>query len=431
MNLEPSSLTSGRPDRGSIELLAPVGSLESLAAAIQGGADAVYFGAGRLNMRAKSTRGLGPDDIATVVRRSHQAGRRAYLTLNTILYDDDLPQLRALAAAAAAAGVDAVIASDIAALQYCRSLGLTVHASTQLNISNIEAVRFYAQWVDVAVLARELTLEQVSRIAAAIREQAIRGPGGQLVRLEIFVHGALCMAVSGKCYLSLHEYNLSANRGSCVQVCRRAYEVRDRDSDDVLAIDNEYIMSPKDLCTVQFLNKIIDAGVSVLKIEGRARAPEYVKTVCSVYDEALRALADGSYGQAAAPDSPVLAGWRQRLGSVFNRGFWDGYYLGQCLGEWSSVYGSASTIEKVYVGKVTNYYHQAGTIELLVENEPVAPGDQVMFLGPTTGVHELVLPGLQLDGVALAVAERGQSITFKVEGRIRRADKLYKLVERA
>ncbi|MBU0954663.1 MAG: U32 family peptidase [Spirochaetes bacterium] len=419
-----------RIPRSEVELLAPVGSLECLEAAIQGGADAIYFGVGELNMRAKSSRNFTPADIAGITARCHEAGLRAYLTLNTVMYDGDLPALHAAADAAQAGGIDAVIASDLAALQYCRSIGLPVHISTQQNISNIEAVRFFAPWADVLVLARELNLEQVAAIAEAIRAEDLRGPSGRPLQLEMFAHGALCMATSGKCYLSLHEYNLSANRGSCVQICRRRYEVRDRETDAELAVDHEYIMSPKDLCTVHFLNKLLDAGVRVLKIEGRARPAEYVKTVCTVYNEALRSIEAGAYPADAADGSPVLQGWRERLATVFNRGFWDGYYLGQRLGEWSAAYGSEATVIKVYAGKVTNYYARSGIVEVYIENESVSAGDSCLFSGPTTGIHEFALADPVIDEAPVTRAERGQTVTFHTDARIRRSDKLYKLIPR-
>lgn len=416
--------------RSKVELLAPVGSWESLEAAIQGGADAVYFGVGNLNMRAKSTGNFQAEDLASLAGRCRAAGVRAFLTINTVLFDADLAEMRILVDTARSTGIDAIIASDIAVLEYCQALGVPVHISTQLNVTNIEAVRFYAAWADVMVLARELTLDQVACISSQIEEQDICGPSGRLVRLEIFAHGALCMATSGKCYLSLHEYNLSANRGSCVQICRRAYEVRDRDSEDRLAIENEYIMSPKDLCTIHFLNRILDAGVTVLKIEGRARSPEYVKTVCSVYNEALCSIEAGRYAADSSPDSPVLHEWKKRLSMVFNRGFWDGYYLGQRLGEWSSVYGSEATMVKTYVGKVVNYYAKTGVVEVYVENDGLAVGDSLLFIGPTTGVLELIQPEMQIDGIPAGSVPRGQTVTFCVSQRIRRADKLYKLVPR-
>lgn len=343
--------------RSDVEIMAPVGCYESLAAAVQAGADSIYFGVEQLNMRARSSFNFTLDDLSRIVSEAGRHGIKTYLTVNTILYDEDLPEMRRIMDRARSEGVDAVIASDQAAIFYARSIGLEVHISTQLNLSNIETVAFYAQYADVVVLARELSLAQVRAIADGIRSRDLRGPKGEPLRIEMFAHGALCMAVSGKCYLSLHESAHSANRGSCRQICRRAYTVRDRESGEELVVDNKYIMSPKDLCTVDFLDRFLDAGVRVLKIEGRARSADYVKRVVECYDEALRAIEEGTYTPERAEQ------WKERLRTVFNRGFWGGYYMGARAGEWSRTYGSSATVRKVYVGKVTNYFARIGVIE--------------------------------------------------------------------
>ena len=347
------------PSISDFEIMAPVGSRESLAAAIQAGADSVYFGIENLNMRARSANTFTIDDLREIARTCDEHGMKSYLTVNTIIYDNDIPLMRTIVDAAKAAGISAVIAADVAVMSYARQIGQEVHLSTQLNISNVEALRFYAQFADVVVLARELNLKQVSEIYQQIVEQQITGPGGELIRIEMFAHGALCMAVSGKCYLSLHEMNASANRGACMQICRRGYTVKDKDSNIELDIENQYIMSPKDLKTIHFMNKMMDAGVRVFKIEGRARGPEYVRIVTECYKEAVKAYCSGSY------DEEKIAVWDERLKSVFNRGFWDGYYLGQRLGEWSSKYGSGSTKKKVYVAKGIKYFSGIGVAEFL------------------------------------------------------------------
>ncbi len=347
--------------RTDIDLMAPVGSYESLMAAIQAGSNSIYFGIEQLNMRARSSNNFTFDDLRKIVSICEEHNVKTYLTVNTIIYDEEMEKMHKVVDAAAENHVTAIIASDIAVMQYARSKGVEVHASTQLNISNIEAVAFFAQFCDVMVTARELSLEQVKYITEQIRQRDIRGPKGELVKIEIFCHGALCMAVSGKCYLSLHEYNHSANRGACLQACRRAYRVTDIESGDELEIDNKYIMSPKDLCTIGFVNKIIDAGVSVLKIEGRARSCEYVKTVVECYDQALNSCFDGTYNREK------IDGWKKRLETVFNRGFWDGYYMGQRLGEWSEVYGSRATKTKVYLGKVLNFFSKINVAEIKLE----------------------------------------------------------------
>ena len=369
-------------DRKELEIMAPAGNFECLHAAIQGGADSVYFGVGKLNMRSHSAANFQPEDLAEVVRICREAGVRSYLTLNITLYEEELDAMRSTLDAAKAAGVDAVIASDMAAIEYCRQVGLEVHISTQLSISNSESLRFYSQFADVVVLARELNLDQVRRISETIEREHICGPSGRPVRIEMFAHGALCMAVSGKCYLSLHSYGASANRGSCYQVCRRGYEVTDLETGNQLLVDNKYIMSPKDLCTIEFMDKIIASGVKVFKIEGRARSAEYVKRCASCYRRAADAVCDGTY-------SPELAAeLKTELAEVFNRGFWDGYYQGAYLGQWSEVYGSQATRTKIYCGKITNWFDRIGVAEISVESVPVHRGDRLMVTGATTGVVE-------------------------------------------
>ncbi|MBR1426290.1 MAG: U32 family peptidase [Paludibacteraceae bacterium] len=411
-----------------VEIMAPVGCWESLAAAIQAGADSVYFGIEQLNMRARSSVNFTTEDMHRIVARCREAGVKTYLTLNTVIYPEDLPLMREIADNALAAGVDAVIASDIAVMQYANSIGLEVHLSTQLNIANTEALRFYAQFADVVVLARELNMQQVAAIRDDIRDRHILGRHGQPVRIEMFCHGALCMAVSGKCYLSLNNYGTSANRGACVQVCRRGYTVRDKSSDLELDIDNQYIMSPKDLKTIHFLNKMLDAGVRVLKIEGRARGPEYVQTVVSCYREAVQAWENGEY------DSPAIdariADWNERLARVFNRGFWDGWYQGQRLGEWTHTYGSQATRRKLYAGKCTNFYSRLSVAEFALEAVPdIRLGDTLLITGETTGAYETVVRELHgPDGTPCDTVAQGQLFAVKTDRVIRRGDKLYKLV---
>ena len=374
-----------------IEIMAPVGSWESLRAAIQGGADAVYFGVGKLNMRSRSAANFTAGDLPRIVQTAAEAGVRTYLTVNTIIYNDEIGEMHALVDAAKEAGVNAIIASDMAVIAYANSVGVEVHISTQCNVSNTEAVRWYAQFADVIVTARELPLRQVAEITQYIRDNDVRGPKGELVQVEVFAHGALCMSVSGKCYLSLDNYNYSANRGACLQVCRRGYIVKDKESDLELEIDNEYIMSPKDLCTIGFLDKIVKAGVRVLKIEGRGRSADYVRTVTECYREAVEAIADGSYSKEKIEE------WTRRLATVFNRGFWDGYYLGARLGEWSAKYGSHATRTKIYVGKVTNWFHRIGVAEILVEATPLHEGDDILFIGHTTGILEMKIDDMRVD----------------------------------
>lgn len=400
--------------------MAPAGCWESLHAAINAGADAVYFGIERLNMRSHSSANFTTDDLVEIVRVCREAGVKTYLTVNTIIYEDDLCLMREIVDTAARVGVSAIIASDVAVMQYAVSRGVEVHLSVQLNISNADSLRFYAQYADVVVLARELNMDQVAAIHRKIEEEPILGRNGRPVRIEMFCHGALCMAVSGKCYLSLHEAGRSANRGDCVQICRRAYYVHDYDSDVDLKVDNKYIMSPKDLKTIHFLNKMVDAGVSVFKIEGRARGPEYVKTVVECYDRALRAIADGTY------DDALIAECDERLARVFNRGFWDGYYLGQRLGEWNNKYGSRATRTKVYVGKCTNYFKRLGVAEFLVESQPIEQGDEYLVVGATTGALEGVADDMRVDDRAVPVVHKGTFFSLKTD-LIHRGDKLYKM----
>ena len=377
--------------RDDFELLAPAGSYESLTAAGQGGADAIYFGIEQLNMRARSSANFTTEDLPRIVSLAGELEMKTYLTVNTVVYNHELIQMKNIIDLAMRFGVSAIIASDQSVLQYCNSVGASVHLSTQLNISNIETLKFYSKFADVAVLARELDLEQVKEMAETISREEIKGPGGEPFRIEMFVHGALCMAISGKCYLSLHEHNHSANRGDCFQVCRRGYTVMDKDREVELDIDNEYIMSPKDLKTIHFLNKLLDAGVSVLKIEGRARSAEYVKTVTTCYNEGIHAYVDGTFTE------DKIADWDSRLSAVFNRGFWDGYYLGQRLGEWSEKYGSRSTHKKVYIGKGTNYFDRIGVAEVSVESGSLELGDKILIIGPTTGVIETTINELRVN----------------------------------
>ena len=411
--------------REEFELLAPAGSYESLTAAAQGGADAIYFGIEQLNMRARSSANFTVDDLPAIVLESRKHGMKCYLTVNTVVFNHELIQMRKIIDLALEHGVTAIIASDQSVLQYCNSVGVRIHLSTQLNISNIETLKFYSKFADVAVLARELDLEQVKEIADAIFLEKVKGQSGELFRIEMFVHGALCLATSGKCYLSLHEHNQSANRGACYQVCRRGYRVTDKDREVELDINNEYIMSPKDLKTIHFLNKLLDAGVSVLKIEGRARSAEYVKTVVSCYDEAIHAYVDGSFTREKIED------WDKRLATVFNRGFWDGYYLGQRLGEWSEEYGSRATLKKVYTGKVTNYFDRIGVAEVLVETGKLEVGDSIIIIGPTTGAIETSVKELRVNEVNCNTAEKGDRCSLPLEQPVRRSDKIYKLESRS
>ena len=407
-----------------IEIMAPVGSYESLSAAIQAGADAIYFGVGQLNMRSRSAANFDLEDLSKICRICREHAIRTYLTVNTIIYNDEIEQMHALVQAAKEAGVSAIIASDMAVITYANSIGVEVHISTQCNISNVEAVRFFAQFADVVVTARELPLKQVAEITQFIRDNDIRGPKGELVQVEVFAHGALCMSVSGKCYLSLDEYNYSANRGACLQLCRRKYLVKDVESDTELIVDGKYIMSPKDLCTIGFLDKVVKAGVRVLKIEGRGRSADYVKVVVECYREALDAIADGTY----TPER--ISQWTERLATVFNRGFWDGYYLGRKMGEWSERYGSQATENKVFLGKVTNYYNRPQVAEMKIETaEHLRVGEDLMVIGQTTGVYRATVEELRLGDTAQPVPEVGQGDVFSVKTTemLHRGDKLYRV----
>ncbi|MDD3859028.1 MAG: U32 family peptidase [Bacteroidales bacterium] len=410
--------------RKNIDLMAPVGSYESLMAAIQAGANSVYFGIEKLNMRARSSNNFTFEDLKNIVNICDEAGVKTYLTVNTIIYDHELDKMHQVIDAAAESKVTAVIASDISVMQYARKKDVEVHASTQLNISNIEAVEFYSQFCDVIVTARELTLDQVADIIHLIKKRNITGPSGELVKIEIFCHGALCMAVSGKCYLSLHEYYHSANRGSCLQNCRRPYILTDKETGAEIEVDNEYLMSPKDLCTIGFIDKIIDAGVSVLKIEGRARSAEYVKTVVECYNEAINSVLDETYSVEK------IENWVQKLSTVFNRGFWNGYYLGQKLGEWSKQYGSKASKTKVYLGKVLNYYGNHSVAELRIDTgEDLSLGEEVLFLGPTTGVVQQFVKELRKDLIPVEKVEQAQLFSMQTVSLVRRGDKMYKLVD--
>ena len=403
------------------EIMAPVGSRESLAAAIQAGAGSVYFGVGRLNMRAHSANTFTTDDLREIAATCAEHGIKTYLTVNTIIYDADLEDMRLIVNAAREAGISAVIASDMAVIAYCRSVGMEVHLSTQLNISNIEALKFYAQFADVAVLARELTMDQVAEIHRQVEEQHVCGPQGRRIRLEMFCHGALCMAVSGKCYLSLDNAGRSANRGECMQLCRRSYTVTDDETGTQLEIDNKYIMSPKDLKTVRFIDRMMRAGVSVFKIEGRARGPEYVYTVVRCYKEAIAAVLDGTFTEARKDE------WDARLATVFNRGFWDGYYQGQRLGEWNKAYGSAATERKVYVGRGVKYFSRLGVAEFTCEAAEFSVGDKMLVTGPTTGVMYVTVDEIHDDTHAVNTAQKGTRVAFKVPGKVRPSDKLFKI----
>ena len=410
-----------------INIMAPAGNFECLHAAIQGGADSVYFGVEKLNMRSHSANNFKMEDLSEICSICRSHGVQTYLTLNIVLYNGDLDDMRRTLDAAKEAGITAVIASDMAAIMYARQIGLEVHISTQLSISNSEALRFYAQFADVIVLARELDLHQVKEIKEIIDREQIKGPSGRNVEIEMFAHGALCMAISGKCYLSLHEYGASANRGSCYQICRRGYEVTDLETGNRLAVDNKYIMSPKDLCTIEFMDKIIDAGVTVFKIEGRARSAEYVKRVSSCYRRAADAVCDGTY----TPE--LAAGLKTELSEVFNRGFWDGYYQGARLGQWSEVYGSKATRKKVYSGKVTNWFAKLGVAEVLIESESLNAGDSILIIGPSTGVVEMTVPEIRVDLKEVQQAGKGTYCSIPVDagllagcgGKLRRSDKVY------
>ena len=403
------------------EIMAPVGSRESLAAAIQAGADSVYFGVGQLNMRSHSANHFTLDDLHDIVAICQEHNMKTYLTVNTIIYDNDLDTMRQIIDAARTAGVSAVIASDVAVMAYCRQVGVEVHLSTQLNISNVEALKFYAQFADVSVLARELTMPQVKHIHEQIETQHIVGPNGDPIRIEMFCHGALCMAVSGKCYMSLDAANRSANRGQCVQVCRRSYTVTDNETGHQLEIDNKYVMSPKDLKTIRFIDKMMDAGVRVFKIEGRARGPEYVYTVVSCYKEAIRAVLDGSFTEERKD------AWDERLATVFNRGFWDGYYQGQTMGEWNDSYGSLATERKVLVGKVTKYFSRLGVGEIAVQASTFKQGDKLLITGNTTGAMYLHATEIHGDNGVISEAPQHTLVSVPVPDKVRPNDKVFRI----
>ena len=402
--------------------MAPVGSPDSLSAALRAGADSVYFGIENLNMRAHSACAFTIDDLRRIAAECRRCGVKSYLTVNTIIYGEDLPLMRRILDAALEAEITAVIASDVAVMTYCRQIGLEVHLSTQLNISNIEALRFYAQFADVAVLARELNMNQVEEIHRGIEEQHICGPKGELIRIEMFCHGALCMAVSGKCYMSLHNANRSANRGECVQICRRSYTVTDNETGNQLEIDNKYIMSPKDLKTIRFVDRMMTAGVRVFKIEGRARGAEYVDTVVRCYDEAIRAVLDGTFTEERKDE------WDSRLARVFNRGFWDGYYQGQTMGEWNDRPGSRATERKVYVGRGVRYYSKLQVAEFKIEAAPLSVGDRILVTGPTTGALETEVSEIRFDLQPVPTAKQGQRVSIPIDRKVRASDKLFKLV---
>ena len=410
------------PKATDIEIMAPAGSFGSLHAAIQGGADSVYFGIGHLNMRSRSSKNFTLDDLREITGICRQHGIRSYITLNTIVYDHEMEEMRNIVDAAKKEGVTAVIATDLAVLEYANRLGMEVHMSTQAGISNTGAVKFYSRFADVMVTARELSLGQVREITDQIREQGITGPSGKPVQIEIFAHGALCMAISGKCYLSLDHHNQSANRGACLQLCRKPYRVFDTDGDTELVIDNEYIMSPKDLKTIGFIDKVLDAGVRVLKIEGRGRSADYVKTVAACYREAVDAVYDGTFGEEK------LREWDEKLATVYNRGFWEGYYLGKKMGEWSERYGSQATLKKIYIGKVTNFYKKIKVAEIKMETRDLSAGDRFMIIGPTTGVYEAVAGEIRVDGSETGQTKKGEVCSIPVTGMVRRADKVYKVV---
>ncbi len=404
------------------EIMAPVGSWECLAAAFKAKADSIYFGVESLNMRAHSAAHFTCEDLLNIAQQCHEHGVKSYLTVNTIMYQEDLPLMQNICYAAKKAGISAIIASDVAALQYCQQIKQEVHLSTQLNISNIEALKFYAQYADVVVLARELNMDQVAEISKLIERQHITGPSGKNIRIEMFCHGALCMAVSGKCYLSLNNLGYSANRGACLQVCRRSYTVRDRETGMELDVDNKYIMSPKDLKTIRFLDKMVNAGVKVFKIEGRARGPEYVYNVTKCYKEALCAIMEDTFTTEKKDE------WDKCLASVFNRGFWDGYYQGQTLGEWNKEYGSSATERKVYVGKGIKYFSKLGVAEFEILASTIKKGEKLMVTGPTTGIVYFTAEEIRYDLQPVEIAEKGQRVSIKVSEKIRPSDKLFKIV---
>nr|WP_319400464.1 peptidase U32 family protein [uncultured Carboxylicivirga sp.] len=409
--------------REDFEIMAPVGSYESLQAAIQGGADSVYFGIEQLNMRSRSSHNFSTEDLRKIVQIAKENGIKTYLTVNVVIFNEELDLMREIIDVAKEMEVTAIIASDQAAINYAHQKGVEVHISTQVNISNVETLKFYSHFADVVVLARELNMDQVKSIHQTIIDEDIRGPKGELIQIEMFAHGALCMATSGKCYISLHQLNSSANRGSCLQPCRRGYEVTEKETGKQMSLENEYIMSPKDLKTIHFMNKMIDAGVRVFKIEGRARSAEYVKNVCQCYSEAISAVLDGSY------NDEKIQKWDAKLSEVFNRGFWDGYYLGQRLGEWSHNYGSKATKKKTYIGKGMNYFPKLGVAEFLMETQSLKVGDEVLITGPTTGVVQMKVSELRVDLESVEVTKKGERFSMPVDMKIRRSDKLYKLTE--
>jgi putative protease len=408
--------------RKDFEIMAPAGSFESLAAALQAGADSIYFGIENLNMRSRSSNNFTIQNLKEISEICRNNNVKSYLTVNTVLYDGDLNLMRQIIDAASEANISAIIAADVAAMSYANEIGVEVHLSTQLNISNVEALKFYSRFADVVVLARELNLDQVSEIYNQIIAQDIKGPKGELIRIEMFCHGALCMAVSGKCYLSLHEYGTSANRGACYQLCRRGYTVKDKETDVELDIDNQYIMSPKDLKTIHFMNKMMDSGVRVFKIEGRARGPEYVKTVASCYREAIESYLSDDFTEEK------INNWDTRLKAVFNRGFWNGYYLGQRLGEWTHVYGSSATKRKVLIGKGIKYFSKINVAEFLLESGTLEKGDEILITGPTTGAVEAFANEIRVDLNTVDIAVKGQHISIPLEEKIRPSDKLYKII---
>ncbi len=408
-------------EKRKIELMAPAGNFESLTAALKAGADSVYFGVEQLNMRARATMNFTMEDLPEIANRCQEYGAKSYLTLNTIIYDHDLSLIKRIISQVKEAGISAVIAADQAVIMHAKSQGVEVHISTQVNVTNIETVKFYANFADVMVLARELSVKQMKQICDQIVKEDVRGPSGNLVEVEVFSHGALCMAVSGKCYLSLHSHNSSANRGACIQNCRRTYKVIDLEDGNELEIDNQYIMSPKDLCTIDFLDQLLDTGITVMKIEGRGRAPEYVKTVIECYREAIDAYFEGDY----TPEK--VKGWMSRLEKVYNKGFWSGYYLGQKMGEWSDQHGSHATIRKIFLGRGMKYYSKQGVGEFKIDSHSLKKGDQILITGPTTGVIEMEVEEIRVDYNAVDEAKKGDEVSFKVE-KIRPSDKLYKVV---
>ena len=403
--------------------MAPVGSYEALSAAIQAGAGSVYFGIGRLNMRSKSAKNFTLDDLNKIATICNEHNVKSYVTINTVVFDEELDEMRQLVDAVKTNGISAIIASDQSVIQYARQIGVEVHMSTQCNITNIEAIKYYSQFADVMVTAREVSVNQVKAITKKIEEQNIRGPKGELIRIETFCHGALCMAVSGKCYLSLDNFNSSANRGACVQPCRRGYEVTDRDKEITLAIDNEYIMSPKDLCTLPFLDKLLDAGVKILKIEGRGRSPEYTKVTVGVYSEAVEAINKGEFTEEK------ITAWTERLHSVYNRDFWDGYYLGRKMGEWTQRYGSQATKTKIFVGTVTNFFGKINVAEIRMETQDLKVGDDIMIIGPTTGVYEDKISEIRVDLKPVDSTEKGELCSIPAKDIVRRGDKVYKVID--